>query len=443
MNDTISRPPSRQVFRESVLRRHASPENLDRLLTVTTPLGWLALGGVILILGLVVAWSILGRLPTIVSGEGILLTNGEVWTVTSPANGKIAELLVHVGHHVNPGEVVAEIEQPDLVIAVKQAQEDLIDLQAEQKKLLAFDQEARDRREQNWTERDSALRAQITRLQTDVSGYATLVSNSRTLLTKGFETSRDTITVQATLSGIMQQLAEARLQLLTIDTERVSFEEEQHRKEFDLQTRIDSTSDLLTAKTAELNEKSKVVSRYEGRIVERLTEPGRYAQLGDNLFKLEPTVAAELNKIGVNAGDPHKIYPRQLAALIYLPAGAGKRVAPGMTVRLATESYNKEEYGYITGKVTEISNIPQTAEQMRMYLENKTLVEEMMRSGAPLQAVVALDLDPDTPSGLHWSSSQGPGQRISQGTLVQGEVVTEYRRPIALAIPLLKSLLGV
>jgi HlyD family secretion protein len=78
-----------------------------------------------------------------------------------------------------------------------------------------------------------------------------------------------------------------------------------------------------------------------------------------------------------------------------------------------------------------------------MDLENRTLVQEMMHDGAPLRAVVALDADPNTASGLHWSSSQGPNQRISQGTLIDGEVVTEYRRPIALAIPLLKSLLGV
>jgi HlyD family secretion protein len=442
MNDTtVSRPPSRQLFRESVLRRHASPENLDRLLTVTTPLGWLALGGIILILALVLAWSILGRLPTIVSGRGILLTNGAVWAVTSPATGKIAQLLVQVGDQVRLGQVVAEIEQPELTIEVKQAQASLADLQSHQKMLLSFNKEARDRREQNWTERNTALTAQISRLETDVSGYNTIVSGSRTLLAKGLDTSRDTITVQATLSGIIQQLAEARLQLLAIDTERVNFDEEQHSKEFDLETRLDSASNLLAVKAAELDAKSKVVSRYEGTVVERLTEPGRYAQLGDNLFKLEPTVTAEPSKM--SADHPAMRSRSQLTALIYLPAGAGKRVAPGMTVRLATESYNKEEYGYITGKVTGISNIPQTAEQMSMYLENKTLVEEMMRDGAPLQAVVALDADPETASGLHWSSSRGPDQKISQGTLVLGQVVTESRRPIALAIPLLKSMLGV
>jgi HlyD family secretion protein len=130
-------------------------------------------------------------------------------------------------------------------------------------------------------------------------------------------------------------------------------------------------------------------------------------------------------------------------ALVYLPAGPGKRVAPGMTARIATESYNKAEYGYITGKVTKVSNIPQTEEQLGIELENKTLVQQMMRDGAPLRAVVELDRNPQTVSGLHWSSSQGPDEKISQGTLVQGEIVTESRRPIALAIPLLKSLLGI
>jgi HlyD family secretion protein len=425
MNDAIAQPrATRQLFRESVLRRHASPENLDRLLTVTTPLGWLALAGIFLIMALVLAWSILGRLPTIVAGKGILLTSGEVWTVTSPASGKIGKLLVSVGDHVDLGDVVALIEQPDLAIAVKQAQGDLADLQAEQKKLLDFDAAARERRERNWTERDAALKAQISRLEEDVAGYTTIVAASHTLLSKGFTTSKDAVVVQSTLSGIERQLADTRLQLLSIDTERVNFDEEQNRKEFELQTRIDAASDLVDAKTAELNEKSKVISRYEGAVVERLTEPGRDSQPGQDLFKLEPS-------------------HQPLAALIYLPAGPGKRVASGMTVRMATESYSKDEYGYITGKVTRVSNIPQTEEQLRIELENRTLVQEMMHDGAPLRAMVALDADPNTASGLHWSSSRGPNQRISQGTLIDGEVVTEYRRPIALAIPLLKSLLGV
>jgi HlyD family secretion protein len=425
MNDTVAqRTGKRQLFRESVLRRQASPENLDRLLTVTTPVGWLALAGILLLLGLVVAWSILGRLPAIVGGKGILLTSGEVWTVTSPASGKLGQLLVQIGDHVAAGQIVAIIEQPDLTIAVEQARVDRDELLSEQKQLQAFDATARDRHERNWTERDTALRAQIARLEEDAAGYTTLVGSSRTLFSKGFATSKDAIVVQSTLSGVLQQLADARLQLLAIDTERANYDEEEHRKEFDLQTRVNEARDQLDAKTAALAEKSKVVSRYEGSVIERLTEPGRDTQPGDDLFKLEPT-------------------NQPLTALVYLPAGPGKRVAAGMTVRMATESYNKEEYGYITGQVVQVSNIPQTEEQLRIDLENKTLVQQMMHDGAPLRAVVALDRDPHTASGLHWSSSQGPDQKISQGTLIQGEVVTEYRRPIALAIPLLKSLLGV
>src|SRR5262245_4394077 len=108
MNETVAQGRAkRQLFRESVLRRQASPENLDRLLTVTTPLGWLALAGIILILGLVVAWSILGRLPTIVGGKGILLTGGNVWAIISPASGNLGQILVQVGDRVEPGQIVA------------------------------------------------------------------------------------------------------------------------------------------------------------------------------------------------------------------------------------------------------------------------------------------------------------------------------------------------
>src|SRR5436190_15294566 len=142
MSDTVAPPPpNRQLFRESVLRKHASPENLDRLLTVTTPYGWFALAGFLLIIGLVITWSVVGRLPVVVRGSGILLTSGEVWTVTAPGSGKISELLVGFGDHVDKGELIARIDQPELKLAVEQAKHHLDEILAAEAAMNAFEAE--------------------------------------------------------------------------------------------------------------------------------------------------------------------------------------------------------------------------------------------------------------------------------------------------------------
>ena len=60
-----------ELFRKSSLEKLSSPEQLDKAITVSTPVSWLALIGITAIIGAVVVWSILGSLPTIVSAQGI------------------------------------------------------------------------------------------------------------------------------------------------------------------------------------------------------------------------------------------------------------------------------------------------------------------------------------------------------------------------------------
>ena len=51
-------PLSTQLFRESALERLSSPEQLDRVLVVTSPKGWLSLIAIWTVLGAVVAWFV-------------------------------------------------------------------------------------------------------------------------------------------------------------------------------------------------------------------------------------------------------------------------------------------------------------------------------------------------------------------------------------------------
>ncbi len=62
------------MFRKEALARLSSPEELDQVMHVTSPRGWITLLalGLVLLGGL--AWSVLGSIPTVVAGSGALLT---------------------------------------------------------------------------------------------------------------------------------------------------------------------------------------------------------------------------------------------------------------------------------------------------------------------------------------------------------------------------------
>ncbi len=106
------------VFRQAALERLSSPAQLDQLVRVTHPLGWLALVALGLVLLAAILWGIWGSLPIQVAGQGILLSAGGMHDVIAPVGGQVTELGVGAGDVIQAGQVVARIAQPDRLLAV-------------------------------------------------------------------------------------------------------------------------------------------------------------------------------------------------------------------------------------------------------------------------------------------------------------------------------------
>jgi hypothetical protein len=103
-----------RLFRQVALERLSSPERLDELMEVTTPKTWLALLGVGALIAAAIVWGIYGRVPTFVKGQGVLIREGSLQAVETPAAGELRDLLVAVGDEVLQEQVVARIVQaPD------------------------------------------------------------------------------------------------------------------------------------------------------------------------------------------------------------------------------------------------------------------------------------------------------------------------------------------
>lgn len=99
----------RQIFRKKALERLASPEQLDQLMPLTQPRGWMALGGVAVLLLLAILWSIVGSVETTVRGRGMLVRLGGVQQVRVPFAGTVSTIYVGIGDTVEKGEKLAVI----------------------------------------------------------------------------------------------------------------------------------------------------------------------------------------------------------------------------------------------------------------------------------------------------------------------------------------------
>lgn len=100
-------------FRESASNQYATFEQIDSLMHVIRPSGWLWLVVCSVISITVLGWSVAGSIVTRVHGEGIMVHEGGVVTnVVAPEAGRLIRFTVHPGDRVKKDQVVAEIDQP-------------------------------------------------------------------------------------------------------------------------------------------------------------------------------------------------------------------------------------------------------------------------------------------------------------------------------------------
>lgn len=102
------------LYRKSALEKISNPEQLDKALVVTSPLSWLALVAVTLILVVTVVWSVVGRIPeTLTLGGYVVAGNGNVSAVYSDWTGTVQKVHVRKGDPIYAETKLADIVLPD------------------------------------------------------------------------------------------------------------------------------------------------------------------------------------------------------------------------------------------------------------------------------------------------------------------------------------------
>jgi HlyD family secretion protein len=412
------------IFRKVALERLSSPEQLDQLMQVTTPKGWLALTALSALLATALVWGIFGAIPTEAAGEGILLRRGGVSSLVAAENGQVEEILVSVGDVIEKGQVVARIRQEELLGQIRDSRDKLADVRGEYRDLLRYAGEQARLRERDLAQQRANLEQSIGAYEREVEIALERIKVERDLLKDGLITKQTLLATEQKLNTAQDQLASARLERNGLELKRLESEQQVGQQ---IETREAVIRDLeieLRQRQARLGETARVVAGRTGRVLELLVDKGDVVTPGTPLLNLE-------------------VISEELEAVLFVPATAGKRVRPGMEVRLSPSTVKREEYGSMIGRVTWAAEFPSTQRGMVRLLGNEALVERLMKEGPPIQINVSLKRDPKTPTGYRWSSSTGPSVRISSGTLATGSVVVRQERPIDLVIPRVREKLGV
>src|SRR5581483_3285671 len=89
-----------------------------------------------------------------------------------------------------------------------------------------------------------------------------------------------------------------------------------------------------------------------------------------------------------------------LVAEVYIPVQDGKRVKPGMHIKLSPSVVKPEEDGYLEGIVDAVSPFPVSEESMLREVRNQNLVQALLKDGPVYETHVRVFADAHTPSGL-------------------------------------------
>ena len=153
------------IFRKVALERLSSPEQLDQLVQVTNPRGWLALGALGAILLTALGWGIWGSIPAEADGEGILIRQGGVSDLVTAANGQVEEILVKVGDVIAKGQPVARIRQDVIVRQIRDNQARLADQRTEYAELLRTSDQQKRLRARDLSQQRANLQRSIETLE--------------------------------------------------------------------------------------------------------------------------------------------------------------------------------------------------------------------------------------------------------------------------------------
>ena len=419
----MSNGPER-IFRASALQRATSPEELDHLVAITKPSDWILAAVLTVTLVGAIAWGIYGRIPSRVSGQGILVGNGRVVDAVSAAEGRLASLGVAVGDHVERGQVIAQISQTDTEQRHRNAVETYNERQREHDDMTTRVAAELAAKASNFDKLEAAFNRVIEATDRRVRFLAVDVQNLEQLMTKGLTTRKILEDRRLELTEAQQRWTDSQNEILKLHAQKTDLETQRQRELQQAEFAANNARRDMQALAGTLGRNSEILSPIAGRVLEIKTSAGSVLAVGTPVVLIEDEGA-------------------KLEAVVYIPADQGKSVKAGFQVRVAPSTVKREEFGTMIGVVSSVSAFPVTPQGMTAVLHNDQLVKVFSHDGAPYAVAVSLEQDPSSPSGYRWAVGNGPQVHLSSGTLAQAEITTRNRRPLDLVVPLLRKLTGI
>jgi NHLM bacteriocin system secretion protein len=411
-------------FRKSALEKLSTPEKLDQLIKVTGPKAWIALITVFLALSTGVGWAMLGKVKTKLNAIGVVL-GGEVHEVVATSNGQLVKLKVAIGDKVKEGDIIASIQQPELTQQIEAAKAVLSDRKFEMGKLMSYGSQGTKLEGEIISQNRVSIQGEIEAEKKKLSFLNNQLESENNLLNKG-------LIVKSQVANTKQQIDASLNTIERLKSQMVETSSRQHNIGFDLQQKITLQNQRIAEAERNLQflseryeTQSNIKSPYGGEVVEVLTDAGVVVGPGTPLFKLKNQNGDKLSN--------------KLKGVLYIPSQDGKKIKLGMEAFVVPSTVQPQEFGFIKGKVTYVSDFPITQQGMMTSVKNDQLAKGLLSSGPLFEVHVEFEKDTNSYSGFRWTSAKGPNILIKEGTSCTGKITIKQENPATIVVPAFKK----
>ncbi|MCM1328242.1 MAG: biotin/lipoyl-binding protein [Ruminococcus sp.] len=118
----------------------------------------------------------------------------------------------------------------------------------------------------------------------------------------------------------------------------------------------------------------------------------------------------------------------------YVSLQAANSLSLGMTAQVSPFYAPREEYGYMTGVITSISDTPVSEESIIAKMGTMSYVEGILPNESCVEVRIRLDLDENSANSYKWSNGKGEKLPVAIGTQCAVVIVTSEYLPAEMLI---------
>jgi len=412
------------IFRKSALEKLSTPEKLDQLIKITSPRAWIALLAIAIMISTALAWGFWGRVKTKINTTGVLL-GGEVHDIFSTSQGQLVKLNVAVGEVIKEGDIIAEIDQPELAQQIEDARAALIERQYELKQLMAFGSKDTEIQDELIQQQRASVEQQISSVKKNIIFLKQQLEIDKELFAKGLATKPQVIGSEQNLENAENQIVDLRARLVEMSSQELTAGFNLDNKITVVKQRIAQEERRVNQLEEQHNVKKSIKSPHSGEVVEVLSSSGTVVGPGTALFKVK-------NELEISESE-------EIRGVLYVSSQDGKKIKVGMEALVVPATVKPQEFGFMKAKVVYVSEFPVTQQGMMTSMKNDQLVQSLLSMGAPYKVEVEFEPNSESYSGYEWTSANGPEILVNAGTSCMGRITVKEEPPIAMVIPALKK----